>query len=594
MSDAPAIHRPVPYRPLRPAPAASAATLARDLETARGRRSVRRFSPDPVPRELVERALEIAGTAPSGAHRQPWHFAVVGDPELKRRIREAAEAEERTFYERRAPAEWLEALAPLGTDFHKDYLEVAPWLVVVFRRDPEVLPDGRRLKNYYVQESVGIAVGFLVQALHRAGLATLTHTPSPMGFLRTLCGRPANEKPYVLMPVGYPAADCTVPDLARKPLREIASFLVLLAALAVPSVASAWGSLGHRTIAAHYGESLPAPLQALRNDDTWVVDHVMDPDLRKSSIPTEGYRHYIDIDAYPEYASGTLSHDRAVLEALHGAAQVQSWGIVPWAIGEVVDSMTVAMANGDWVKVRTWTADLCHYVGDMHQPLHCTKNYDGQYTGNNGIHARYETQMLNLYAQSLQLDAGTAVYLPDPVEAAFAIAEVSQQSAAAVLTADTEARAAAGGSTSSGTYYAGLWSRTSVLTLSRLTGGAVGTASFVYTAWVNAGSPPVPGSAVDAGSGPAPGLALAVGPVPARGSLVISFTLPGEGPVSCELLDVNGRRVARLDAGPRTAGPGRLDWTPVEPGGAALAPGVYFLRLFHQGRTAGARVVFTR
>jgi nitroreductase len=216
--------RTVPYAPVRVPAESGLRTLEQDYELARRRRSVRMFAPDPVPRALIERALAIAGTAPSGAHRQPWHFVAIADPALKRRIRAAAEVEERDFYERRAPAEWLAALAPLGTDFRKDYLEVAPWLVVVFRRDPEILPDGRKLKNYYVSESVGIAVGFLVQALHRAGLATLTHTPAPMTFLRTLCGRPANEKPYVLMPVGYPAAGCTVPDLERKPLAGIASW----------------------------------------------------------------------------------------------------------------------------------------------------------------------------------------------------------------------------------------------------------------------------------------------------------------------------------------------------------------------------------
>jgi len=205
-------------------PALSGARLGEDLATARARRSVRAFAPDPVPRAWIEDAIRIAGTAPSGAHRQPWHFAAVAGPALKRRIRLAAEEEERDFYTRRAPAEWLEALAPLGTDENKEYLEIAPWLIIVFRRDPDILPDGRTLKNYYVSESVGIAVGFLIQALHRAGLAALTHTPSPMTFLRDLCGRPVNEKPYVLIPVGYPAVGCTVPDLARKPLEAIASF----------------------------------------------------------------------------------------------------------------------------------------------------------------------------------------------------------------------------------------------------------------------------------------------------------------------------------------------------------------------------------
>ncbi len=182
------------------------------------------FSPDPVPRGLIERAIRIAGTAPSGAHHQPWHFVAIQDKETRRLIKDEAEKAEHEFYTKRAPAEWLEALAPLGTDFAKGYLTVAPWLVVVFRRDYEELPDGRRLKNYYMTESVGIAVGFFIQALHRAGLATLTHTPAPMTFLREICGRPLGEKPFVLMPVGYPADDCVVPDIARKPLEEIAEF----------------------------------------------------------------------------------------------------------------------------------------------------------------------------------------------------------------------------------------------------------------------------------------------------------------------------------------------------------------------------------
>jgi iodotyrosine deiodinase len=215
---------PVPYLPARVPPDEGARTLREALEIAQARRSVRMFSPDPVPREMIELAIAVAGTAPSGAHRQPWHFVAISDPEMKRRIREAAEEEERAFYAERATPEWLEALAPLGTDENKHYLDVAPWLVVVFRRDYDLLPDGRRLKNYYMTESVGIAVGFFIQALHRAGLATLTHTPAPMTFLREICGRPTNEKPFVLMPVGYPAPDCVVPDLARKPLEAISEF----------------------------------------------------------------------------------------------------------------------------------------------------------------------------------------------------------------------------------------------------------------------------------------------------------------------------------------------------------------------------------
>lgn len=211
----------IPYQPAHVEPGAARKQLQTDLEVASARRSVRMFSSEPVPRELIELAIEIAGTAPSGAHRQPWHFVGISDPGLKKTIRERVELEERDFYERRAPQEWLDALAPFGTDFEKSHITDAPWLIVVFRRDYEVLLDGTRLKNYYMTESVGIAVGFLIQALHRAGLATLTHTPAPMTFLRDICRRPANEKPFVLMPVGYPSADCMVPDIARKPLHEI-------------------------------------------------------------------------------------------------------------------------------------------------------------------------------------------------------------------------------------------------------------------------------------------------------------------------------------------------------------------------------------
>lgn len=188
------------------------------------RRTVRRFSDRPVPRSVVEACLEAAGTAPSGAHQQPWHFAVVRDPAKKSAIREAAETEEREFYAT-APAQWLAALAPLGTDAQKAYLETAPYLIVVFAQRYGVAPDGGRQKHYYVAESVGIACGFLLAALHHAGLVTLTHTPSPMGFLNQILGRPANEHASMIVVAGYPASDARVPDLKRKPLSEIASFL---------------------------------------------------------------------------------------------------------------------------------------------------------------------------------------------------------------------------------------------------------------------------------------------------------------------------------------------------------------------------------
>jgi iodotyrosine deiodinase len=189
------------------------------------RRTVRAFSPEDVPDAMLDAAIAIAGSAPSGANQQPWRFVVVRDAGVKRRIREAAEEEERTFYDRRAPDDWLRALGPLGTDWRKPFLEIAPALIVVFRIDYglEREPDGsdRHVKHYYVSESVGIACGFLLASLHLAGLATLTHTPSPMGFLATILGRPRNEKPFLLIPVGYPAPDATVPSITKKPLDEI-------------------------------------------------------------------------------------------------------------------------------------------------------------------------------------------------------------------------------------------------------------------------------------------------------------------------------------------------------------------------------------
>ncbi len=184
-------------------------------ELCERRRSVREFSPRPVPRGLLEAVLRTAGTAPSGANKQPWRFVVVTDPSLKKEIRAAAEKEERESYEHRMPKEWLDDLAALGTDWHKEFLEVAPALIVVFSVEYE-RADEKVRKNYYVKESVGLAAGFLLAAIHNAGLVSLTHTPSPMDFLRTILGRPSNERPFLLIPVGYPADGVTVPDIRRK------------------------------------------------------------------------------------------------------------------------------------------------------------------------------------------------------------------------------------------------------------------------------------------------------------------------------------------------------------------------------------------
>ncbi len=191
-------------------------------EAMERRRSCRMFSADPVPRELIDLAIRTANTAPSGAHHQPWKFVVIGDAETRHAIRVAAEEEERVNYEGgRLPAEWRDALAPLGTTSDKSYLDVVPWIVVVFEERFAVLPDGSQRKHYYVKESVGIACGLFLAALHEMGLSTLTHTPSPMAFLSKILERPDNERPYILFPIGYPADEAKVPDLARKPLSQI-------------------------------------------------------------------------------------------------------------------------------------------------------------------------------------------------------------------------------------------------------------------------------------------------------------------------------------------------------------------------------------
>ncbi|WP_427968387.1 nitroreductase family protein [Altererythrobacter sp.] len=208
-------------------PEASIANARAFSARIRQRRTCRYFSEEPVPREVIEAAIEAAGSAPSGANHQPWHFAVVSSPDKKRAIREAAEAEERAFYESKASEEWLKALAPLGTDADKPFLEAAPWLIVVFAQRKGGIDEDGETRNYYVTESVGIACGLLLAALHEAGCATLTHTPSPMGFLREICDRPEYEKPLMVVVVGHPAENATVPSYAlrKKPLEQIASWL---------------------------------------------------------------------------------------------------------------------------------------------------------------------------------------------------------------------------------------------------------------------------------------------------------------------------------------------------------------------------------
>lgn len=218
--------RRIPYNDYEEYPVEEMRERARTFyENMSRRRTVRDFSNRPVPREIIEDCIRTAGTAPNGANKQPWHFVAVSDPAVKKEIREAAEKEEREFYERRATDEWLEALEPLGTDPHKPFLEEAPYLIAIFSERYGIKENGEKETYYYVKESVGIATGMLITAIHNAGLASLTHTPSPMGFLNDILDRPDNERPFLLLVVGYPKEDVKVPDITKKSLDEIASFL---------------------------------------------------------------------------------------------------------------------------------------------------------------------------------------------------------------------------------------------------------------------------------------------------------------------------------------------------------------------------------
>lgn len=215
----------IEYHPI-PSTKEEALALFKSFSTSlQTRRSIRFYDSAEVPKSTIEELISIAASAPSGANKQPWHFVAIQDQEVKKQIREAAEEEEKAFYGGRASEEWLDDLKPFATNWQKPFLEDAPWLIVVFRKNYDLNDDGSKSKNYYVQESVGIACGFLIAAIHAAGLATLTHTPSPMGFLSKILDRPANEKPFLLLPVGYPAKDATVPNISKKSLDEISDFI---------------------------------------------------------------------------------------------------------------------------------------------------------------------------------------------------------------------------------------------------------------------------------------------------------------------------------------------------------------------------------
>ena len=363
---------------------------------------------------------------------------------------------------------------------------------------------------------------------------------------------------------------------------------VVLAAVALPVSAWPWGGATHVYIAQHYSQHLPPELHGLRAYDDQVVEKVNDPDRRKGQpgFEDEAYRHYIDIDYYPEFLDGTLPHDRAALEAEYGAGAILDQGVLPWAVGDVVTRLTTQFADHDWTALSTTIADLCHYVGDANQPLHCTQNYDGQLTDNSGIHSRYETSMMARYLDGFSTPAMSVSYYPNTVDEMFGIITVSWSGVSTILNADTQARRASGGSFDS-TYYAALWLRTSALTHTRVDSASVMTASFVYSAWVAAGRPAVPDSSALPGAGPE--LTISPNPCPLHSFVTATIRYSGHGPLDLDVYDVTGAHVANLVHGATTDG--RVRWTP---GGAhqGQAAGVYFLRLSGPGTHVVKRLVF--
>ena len=357
----------------------------------------------------------------------------------------------------------------------------------------------------------------------------------------------------------------------------------LLLCVALPTTGWTWGSVGHHYVAQNYSQHLPAFIDGLRTYDGVVDQHVTDPDTRKSYTPGEAERHYIDIDAYPEFLAGTLPRDRAALEAIYGAATVLDRGVLPWAVTEVVATLTTQFQAQNWSGAALTIADLCHYVGDANQPLHCTQNYNGQYTGNDGIHSRYESTMLSTYLGQLDTPAMIVTDYASPLDAIFDVITVSWSDVAPLLAVDNAAKAASGGSYNS-TYYAALWNGTRTFTQARLDTASVMTASYVYTAWVDAGQPTVPGSSA---SVPPPvadlGVSLSAGPSPFREVLTVRFSAPGSAAI--DVFDVRGARVARLAVG--AAGTGSVTW---RPGASGLGPGLYFVRLSSPGRNLVRRV----
>jgi hypothetical protein len=372
---------------------------------------------------------------------------------------------------------------------------------------------------------------------------------------------------------------------SQSPVAVRAARIALALLLAHPTPGWTWGGATHHYIAQNYSKHLPATMDGLQAYDAVVDAHVTDPDARRPYTPGEEFRHYIDIDSYPEFLAGALPHDRTVLEAQYGAQTVLEIGIVPWAVAEVVATLTQQFQAAEWSAAALTIADLCHYVGDATQPLHCTRNYNGQLSGNTGIHSRYESTMMSGHIGDLNTPVMSIRDYASPVDAMFGIVSGSWDQVDAVLQADNVAKAASGGSFNS-VYYASLWNSTQSFTRTRVDSATVATASFVYTAWVDAGRPPIPGSTAGVEPMSLGGPVLDAGPTPFRDALTIRFS--GHGPLRVEVFDMRGARVERVVDGVAVAG--SVAWRPAR----TVEPGVYFVRLTGPGLDIVKRVTRLR
>jgi len=379
-----------------------------------------------------------------------------------------------------------------------------------------------------------------------------------------------------------------VPDSFQTLGRRALLFAMVLSTV-TPAPGWTWGQAGHTYIAQNYSKHLPTAIDGLKAYDATVVSNVMNPDNRKSYTPGESEKHFIDADSYDDVtavdpshplANNTLSHDRTTLEQLYGASFVDNTGVVPWAVADVVTTLTSQFQAQNWSAAALTIADLCHYCGDSSQPLHCCKNYDGQLSGQNGVHSRYETQMFSSSnggsgrLPSIVITPTQVQYFgtySTIVDQMFTNIRTSFNDVSPLLQADLTAKAAAGGSTSGSTYYGSLWSNTQNFTTERITTASWLTASMVYTAWVNAGMPPVPGSSAASVPEVASAARLEAGPTPFRDAITVRFA--GKGVLNVDVFDIRGARVESLAHG--VTGQGNLSWRPA----GGTAPGLYFVRL---------------